>query len=166
MKKTLKISTLALIALLISCDGGEEKKKPGFSYENTQSIELNASAEAKDVPPSKTIDLNNKGIGPITSLTLDDTIDTKLAKQGENLFKNTCTACHRPDKKFIGPAPKDILTRRTPEWVMNLILNPNNMVKNDPLAKALLEEHHGSPMPIQITSEDEARALLEYFRTL
>ncbi|MDO6759886.1 cytochrome c [Tamlana sp. 2_MG-2023] len=166
MKTTLKISTLALIAVLMSCGGGEEKKKTGFSYETNSTTETNTSAEAKDIPASKTIDLTNKGIGPITSLNLDTNIDANLAKQGEELFTKTCTACHRPDKKFIGPAPKDILNRRTPEWVMNLILNPNNMVKDDPLAKALLEEHNGSPMPVQITSEDEARALLEYFRTL
>ena len=77
-----------------------------------------------------------------------------------------CLACHRVDKKFIGPAPKGILERRSPEWVMNMILNPEVMVKEDPLAKALLAEFNGAPMANQSLTEEEARAVLEYFRTL
>ncbi|AUS05406.1 c-type cytochrome [Pseudotamlana carrageenivorans] len=166
MKTTLKIVFPILLTVLISCGDHSEKKKPGFTYETKTPPQSNTSTETETVPPSKIIDLTNKGIGPISSVTLDDKIDTNLAKQGKALFKSTCSACHRPDKKFIGPTPKDILKRRTPEWVMNMILNPNNMVKDDPLAKALLLEYHGSPMPIQINSKEEARALLEYFRTL
>lgn len=75
-------------------------------------------------------------------------------------------ACHKPDKKFIGPAPTGILERRTPEWIMNMILDPEGMTKNDPLAKALLVEFNGSPMANQHLTEEEARQVLEYFRTL
>jgi hypothetical protein len=77
-----------------------------------------------------------------------------------------CTACHKPDKKFIGPAPKGILERRSPEWVMNMILNPEVMIKEDPLTEELLKEFNGAPMANQNLKEDEARAVLEYFRTL
>jgi len=77
-----------------------------------------------------------------------------------------CTACHRADKKFIGPAPVGILKRRSPEWVMNMILNPEQMVKEDPLAKELLLEFNGAPMTNQNLSKEDARAVLEYFRTL
>ena len=34
---------------------------------------------------------------------------------------------------------------RTPEWIMNMILNPTEMVEKDPLAKELLVEFNGSP---------------------
>jgi cytochrome c2 len=77
-----------------------------------------------------------------------------------------CLACHRIGKKFIGPPPNGILERRTPEWVMNMILNPQEMVQKDPLAKDLLKEFNGSPMSNQGLTEDQARAILEYFRTL
>jgi hypothetical protein len=40
------------------------------------------------------------------------------------------------------------------------------MLKEDPLAKALFLEFNGSPMANQHLSEAEARAILEYFRTL
>ncbi|MGB5315590.1 MAG: cytochrome c, partial [Robiginitalea sp.] len=59
-----------------------------------------------------------------------------------------------------------ILERRTPEWVMNMILAPEQMVKDDPLAKELLIEFNGSPMANQSLTEEQARAVLEYFRTL
>ena len=49
---------------------------------------------------------------------------------------------------------------------MNMILDPEGMVNNDPLAKQLLLEYNGSPMANQNLTEDEARSILEYFRTL
>ena len=73
---------------------------------------------------------------------------------------------HKPTKKFIGPAPKGILERRSPEWVMNMILNPEEMIANDPIAKQLLAEANGSPMANQHLTEEQARAVLEYFRTI
>lgn len=118
------------------------------------------------VPPSKRVDLTTKGVGPITSVTLDAEINSAMAAKGAEVFKTMCTACHRPDKKFIGPAPKGIMERRTPEWIMNMILDPEGMVKNDPLAKELLIEFNGSPMANQNLTEEEARAILEYYRTL
>ncbi|MDO5972509.1 cytochrome c [Flavivirga aquimarina] len=165
MKKTLNIAIILFATLLISCGGKEEKKKEGFSYEKKATTEQKAK-KAESVPASKKIDLDNKGIGPITSLALPSEIDQGMVTQGADVFKKMCTACHRPDKKFIGPAPNNILDRRSPEWVMNMILNPDEMVKKDPLAKALLIEFNGSPMANQNLSEEDARAVLEYFRTL
>jgi hypothetical protein len=48
---------------------------------------------------------------------------------------------------------------------MNMILNPEEMVQKDPIAKQLLVEYNGAPMANQNLTEDEARAILEYFRT-
>ena len=58
------------------------------------------------------------------------------------------------------------MERRSPEWVMNMILDPEKMIKEDPLARELLIEFNGSPMANQNLSEEDARAVLEYFRTL
>jgi hypothetical protein len=49
---------------------------------------------------------------------------------------------------------------------MNMILDPEDMIQKDPLAKALLIEFNGSPMANQNLTEEEARQVLEYFRTL
>ena len=152
----------------MACGGKEEKKKEGFSVERKKTktettVETNATETVK---ASERVDLTNKGVGPIKSLTLDSEIDAAMAKQGEEVFNQMCTACHRVGKKFIGPAPNGILERRSPEWVMNMILNPEGMVKEDPLAKDLLIEFNGSPMANQGLTEEQARAVLEYFRTL
>lgn len=165
MEKTLKLMTVLFVTLLISCGGKEEKKKEGFSYEKKTTTEKPIK-KAEATPASKKIDLQNKGIGPIKSVTLNAEIDQKMAALGAEVYKAKCTACHRPNKKFIGPAPTGILKRRTPEWVMNMILNPEEMVQKDPLAKELLIEFNGSPMANQSLTKEEARSVLEYFRTL
>ncbi|MCK5402162.1 MAG: cytochrome c [Flavobacteriaceae bacterium] len=163
--KTLKILSLFFTLLMLSCGGGEKKEESSKVKLKTQTTEKKVEAKTT-TKPSETIDLTNKGVGPITSITLGAEIDQAMATHGAEVYKKMCTACHKPDKKFIGPAPKDILKRRTPEWIMNIILDPEGMVKNDPLAKKLLIEFNGSPMANQNLTEEEARAVLEYFRTL
>lgn len=154
-----KLSFLLLSLLLISC-GGKEQKRNSIYKNRSKTVEVDKT------PASQKIDLSSKGVGPITSVTLGAAIDQQMATQGADIFNKMCTACHKPSKKFIGPPPKGILKRRTPEWIMNMILNPENMVQKDPLAKALLIEFNGSPMANQSLNEAEARAILEYFRTL
>jgi len=107
---------------------------------------------------------NQKGIGPVKSLSLG-AINNQMAEEGQKIYKQMCTSCHKPTKRYIGPAPKGILERRTPEWIMNMILNPEEMVTNDPIAKELLERYL-SPMADQNLTEEEARKVLEYFRTI
>jgi cytochrome c553 len=166
MKTTLKLMIVLFVTLLLSCGGKEEKKKETISYGKKEAPAKVETPKETGIPASKRIDLSNKGLGPITSVSLDAEINQAMATKGAEVFKKMCTACHRADKKFIGPAPTGILERRTPEWVMNMILNPEEMVKNDPLAKELLMEFNGSPMANQNLTEEEARSVLEYFRTL
>ena len=149
----------------MSCGGKEEKKKEPFTLKKTTTTEKSTEVD-KSVKASERIELTNKGVGPITSLDLPAEIDQTMAANGAEIYKKMCTACHREDKKFIGPAPLKIMERRTPEWIMNMILDPVGMVQNDPLAKELLMEFNGAPMANQNLSQEEARAVLEYFRTL
>ncbi|WP_397363767.1 c-type cytochrome [Olleya sp. R77988] len=155
---------LVLVFILISCGGQEKKQEEGFSYKRTATPTTESKTETKLA--SNIINLTDKGVGPIKSLTLSDKIDSKMVAHGKEVYDKMCVACHRSDKKFIGSAPKNILKRRTPEWVMNMILNPEEMLKVNPLAKDLLKEFDGTPMINQGLTEDDARAVLEYFRTL
>ena len=168
MKTINKFIVLLISVFLFACGGKEEKKSDGFSIERQKTTQQTDEPEtdATEIKASERVDLTNKGVGPITSLTLPDEIDQAMAAQGKEVYDKMCLACHRVGKKFIGPAPDGILERRTPEWVMNMILNPEVMVKEDPLAKELLIEFNGSPMANQNLTEEEARAILEYFRTL
>ncbi len=166
MNTTLKLMSILFATILISCGGKDDKKKEGFSYEKKAPTETTVQTKTENIPASKRVDLKTKGVGPITSVNLNSEIDQEMVVHGEDVFKKMCTACHRADKKFIGPAPNGILERRSPEWVMNMILNPEEMVQKDQLAKDLLIEFNGSPMANQSLSQEDARAILEYFRTL
>jgi len=155
----LKIITgLALslvMPLLVSCGGS-----------GTESSETAPPPKPMVTPEKEADPMDNKGIGPVKSVTLGDQIDQQMADEGSKIYQQYCTACHKPTEKLIGPAPKGILERRSPEWVMNMILNPEQMIKEDPIAKKLLVEANMAPMANQGLTEDQARKILEYFRTL
>ncbi len=105
------------------------------------------------------------GIGPVTEVVELGELDPQMAAEGKEIFRNKCSACHKPTERYIGPAPEGVLERRTPAYVMNMILNPDEMTKKHPEARKLLQEYM-SPMPFQNVSKEEARALVEYFRTI
>lgn len=165
MRKLLNIVSIFCFLLMASCGNGEEKKDETFKLKGSNSTN-SKSSNTENVKASKRVDLVSKGIGPVKSIELEDEVDMTMAEVGANVFKQKCTACHRVDKKFIGPPSVGILERRTPEWVMNMILNPEEMLKKDPIAKALLIEFYNAPMINQNLTHDEARAILEYYRTL
>ena len=99
--------TLLFSLLLISC-GGKEEKKEGFSVDRSKATEQSseASSATDAVPASKRITLEEKGVGQIKEITLDPQINTEMAAAGEAIFKSNCMACHKIDKRFIGPSPK------------------------------------------------------------
>lgn len=144
----------AIVAFVSSCGGGQST--------------IDRIKEQSKIEPADPFERweSNHGIGPIAAFELPGAIDEALVVQGQEIYESKCTACHKPEKKFIGPPPKGILTKRTPAWVMNMILNPEEMVQKDPMAKKLLMEFNGSPMANQNLTQEEARAVLEYFRTL
>ncbi|MDZ4701723.1 MAG: cytochrome c [Rhodothermales bacterium] len=154
--RTLLAARLVLVALLLApaagCGSGDGDA-PATPPAATPSSTTGGLTEAQ---------LTN-GIGPVTQLTLGP-IDADLARRGEESFKMKCMACHKFDERYVGPALGDVLTRRTPEYVMNMMLNPAEMVQKHPEARAMLAQYM-TPMPSQNLTEDEARALLEYMRT-
>ncbi|MCF6359314.1 MAG: cytochrome c [Cyclobacteriaceae bacterium] len=157
-----KLNTLILLTLAFfatSCGGGSNENGEGETV-----------AEATPAAPMTLEEAEkgwktNKGVGPIKSVNLAAEIDQTLADAGMVIFEAKCSACHKVEKKFIGPSPKGIMEKRTPEWVMNMILNPEGMVAEDPIARQLLMKF-SAPMANQSLTEDEARSVVEYFRTL
>ncbi|MEO2051798.1 MAG: cytochrome c [Allomuricauda sp.] len=152
---------LALGAFVASCGGKKEEKKDGFEVSRTKT-EGKKAQESQEVP----VDLSNKGVGPIKNVEFADDIDQAMADRGKAKFETICVACHMVDKRMIGPAMKGVYERRSPEWVMNMILNPDGMLKEDPIAKALQREYNGAVMLQQNLTEEEARDVAEYLRTL
>lgn len=144
--------------LLISCGDSKPQK---------EQIKIGeASKSANSSEAEGTDEMSNKGIGPVTSIELNDVIDEEHALKGKAIFEANCTACHKFDKKFVGPALGGVTERRTPEWIMNMILNPEEMVAKDPIAKRLLIESNMAMMANQNMTEEQSRAILEYFRSL
>lgn len=109
--------------------------------------------------------MQNKGIGPITELNLVP-VNTNVAAEGQKLYDQLCRVCHNEINQMEGPAHWGIMNRRTPEWIMNMMLNPKEMAQNDPIAKILAERVNGVEMPDMNLTEEEALKILEYFRTL
>ncbi|MCB9263330.1 MAG: cytochrome c [Flavobacteriales bacterium] len=152
---TLLIAFSISSLLFVGCSGSKDNDEKTTEEQTTSKPSEEVAANPMD----------NKGIGPVSSVTLGE-INKEMAAQGETIFTDKCTACHKADANFTGPAPKGILDRRSPEWVMNMILNPVQMVQEDPIAKKLMMEFNGSQMANQNLTEEEARKVLEYFRTL
>jgi mono/diheme cytochrome c family protein len=68
-------------------------------------------------------------------------------KAGKSLFNANCAACHKLDKKLVGPALGKISERREMDWLKAWIKNNNELrASGDADAIAIYEEYNGSPM--------------------
>ncbi len=156
MRRVILLGLLITPLALVSCGGGSkgETKETPAEKEKVVAETEKASEQVSEF-----------GVGPVQEpLNLPETIDEALAKKGEELFeKKQCTSCHKLDDRLVGPPLRDVVNQRPPEWIMNMIVNPEEMILKDPVAKKLLEEY-GVPMTNQNVSVEEARAILEFLR--
>ncbi len=165
MKKTIIVTgLLAFMFGMTSCGDGESTPAPEKKTMNFGGTE-EPKKEEKAAPADIGDPMTMKGIGPVSSVELGE-LDQAMVAEGQELFEANCTACHKVEKKFIGPMIKGVMERRNPVWVMNMILNPEEMIKSDPLAKQVMVESNMAIMANQSLTEDQARKILEYFRTL
>jgi cytochrome c len=148
-------AALLTVTLVAGC-GGEAPPE-------TPRVEAGASAVAATAAPLTPVELE-QGIGPIRDLRLG-ALDPELAATGEEAFTLKCSACHKIEERYVAPPLGSVLTRRRPEFVMNMILNATEMVQRHPEVQKLLAEYY-TPMTIQVTEEAEARAILEYLRSV
>lgn len=123
---------------------------------------INCGGDKTEEAPAS--NAGSKGIGPVNSVTLG-AIDQSMVDRGKKQFEAKCSACHKFEEKVVGPALQDVTLRRTPEWIMNMILNPVEMTQKDPIGQELLGEHL-TQMTFQNIKEEEAREILEYFRKM
>ncbi|MBI5838166.1 MAG: cytochrome c [Candidatus Eisenbacteria bacterium] len=91
-------------------------------------------------------------------------MDDSRAAQGEQLFqKKGCSACHAFGRKLNCPDLKGVTGRRTAEWMENQILHPEIMIKEDPISRQLFTQF-ALQMPNQGLTQEEARAVIEFFK--
>ncbi|MBA3900804.1 MAG: cytochrome c [Bacteroidetes bacterium] len=136
MKNYLLIPAIPLMLMMASCGG------------DTASNDVsNNSAAAAIIPASST---------PVNEV---------LAEQGKSIFNAKCTSCHNFDNRIIGPALKGVSGKRSHEWLVNMIYKPEEMTKNDPIAKKMLSEYNGIQMTSMVNKE-EAEAIVEYMKQM
>lgn len=179
MKKLLIGAVLIVGVTLYSCGGNSNSSDEQWGNGVVSNAEITPTTlDGKPIPEEKTsadggsgsgIDVNapsdDKGVGKFTDVKVDAKIDASMATKGQDLFQTSCTACHTAtEKRLIGPGLKGISKIRTPEWIMNMITNPVEMVKKDPISGALFEEFNHIQMTDQGISDDGARQIYEFFR--
>lgn len=91
--------------------------------------------------------------------------DEELVAMGKDVYKNKgCVACHTIGKgKLVGPDLLGVTERRSEDWLSRWMLNPDEMLKTDPIAKEMLKVHM-VPMPNQGLTEKEVEALIAYMK--
>lgn len=104
-----------------------------------------------------------KTYGKIQHVDVGTSIDATMASAGKEVFDVKCTACHKYDERYVGPALGKVTERRPPEYVMNMILDTETMIENDDTVKCLLQEYL-MKMPNQSVDEKDARNVLEHLR--
>lgn len=153
------LGALLLISMLsIGCTN-QSGKESATNTAAAAAVSANTEVASEASDP-----MMNKGVGPVTSVQIAE-IDNVLVGKGKTLFEGKCTSCHKIEAKHVGPALAGVTKRRSPEWIMNMILNPGDMTQKDPIAKELLATFM-APMANQSLTEEEARNILEYFRSI
>ena len=159
MKKV--IAFMALAAALYACGGGSSntsEQSNAAATEPTATENTETSGTASYDP--------KRGEGKFTAenVNVGATLDAAMATEGESISGVKCSSCHKmTDEKLVGPGWKGVTERRTPEWIMNFITNPDPMIDKDPEVQAQLEICLVR-MPNQGLNDDDARKILEFMR--
>ena len=96
-----------------------------------------------------------------------DAPELRSISLGEQLFRTRCTTCHtitgNESAGAIGPDLLGVTVRREPEWLLNWLRAPDQMLADqDPIAMALYEKYDQLNMPNMRLNQEEAMSLLDY----
>ena len=93
-------------------------------------------------------------------------------KNGENIFKTRCAACHKLDAKLIGPPLKGVLERwhNDEAELIKFIKNSQKYIQGDfkysDYAKKLYEEYNNQQMlPFEDLSDQDIKDVLAYIES-
>jgi len=159
MPSLIKLLAPAAAALVVACGGADSG---GGEAASSTPASVPPGSPSTSTAPLTEVELE-QGIGPIRDLDLA-AVDPALAAEGEAAFTIKCSACHKLDQRYVAPPLGEVLSRRRPEFVMNMMLNASEMVQRHPEIQTLLAEYF-TPMTVQVTEVSEARAILEYLRS-
>ncbi|NIN73468.1 MAG: c-type cytochrome [Gemmatimonadetes bacterium] len=136
-------AAVAALLFVVACGGGGEVEQG--SGESSQS------------------DVAEQGAPPAAAIAGE--VDAALAAQGEALMSaRGCMACHTVGGgRLVGPDLAGVTERRSADFILAMIVNPDSMLANDATARELLGQYF-TPMSNQGVTVEDARALLEFFR--
>lgn len=144
------IFILLSTTLLIACGGGDGSSD-------------SSGTDATQEKP-KELSVDPKGIGEVTHVDLTDPINMEMVAQGKGIYEMKCSACHKlSDQRVVGPGWAGVTNRRSPQWIMNMIMNVDVMLEEDAEARKLLEECL-TRMPNQGVTQESARDIVEFMR--
>lgn len=158
MKKIIMvINTLLIISTIIwlAACGGDSNDSGNDEFSNVNKTNTSGLTDFQ----------LKHGFGPIKKEIKLKPIDPELAKTGEKIFESKCASCHKLDERYTGPAQRDVLQRVTPEFFLNMVLNPEENLEKHPHSKKMYAEYLQKMTNQNVTIKD-ALALLEYFRVL
>ncbi|HKG06346.1 MAG TPA: c-type cytochrome [Pedobacter sp.] len=131
------------------------------AYYTLNNIPQGKKLSLKDVSTKNLKTMPQKTTKQTVAVKTSTAVETKVPTYDEVkplLLRNTCTACHNPNMKQVGPAFKDIAKRKYPvDEIMRLIKNPK-------------PEHwpeYSTPMPpMPQVSEQDARLIANWITSL
>ena len=146
-------SNSAIVEFVIPEDGSYIMVDHHFANASQGAIGL-VSTTAK--PAEKDLEHHNM---PATATPSDPE-----AVKGKLAFESKCLACHSVGQgRKLGPDLAGVSKRRTDQWLTRWLKAPEEMLKTDADAKAMLKEANNVPMPNQNLSESEIKEYIKYF---
>jgi mono/diheme cytochrome c family protein len=150
MKKVIIFSMIVFAAY--ACGGSGEQKEG--SENNSEAAKSSGNPEYDP----------NRGEGRFTNVEVGEHLDAVMASEGKKVYDVKCAACHKlNEERLVGPGWEGVSKRHRPEWIMNFITNPDEMISKDPKLQAQLEICLVR-MPNQNLTDDDARHVLEFMR--
>ena len=169
MKKNYLVFALLTAFLIVAVVVNQTEAGSRFiSAKNSGLSVSNLSVPSLVLPDTaKKAGAKDKGIGPFRDKTVElGPINQKWVTEGKGLFTSKCVLCHELDQKKIGPPLRNITKDRAPEYILNMVVNPTKMQKEDADVKVLIKKYNNVLMTELGLSNDQARSILEYLRSV
>lgn len=88
------------------------------------------------------------------------------AEEGEKLYNANCTSCHAINEKVVGPALKNVHTKRKEAWLLKWIKNSQALIKSgDADAIAIYKENNESVMTsFENLSDNQIKSIVAFIK--
>ena len=105
-----------------------------------------------------------KKVFVLVGIVLSNIVTAQSFEEGEKVFKQNCAACHKMDKKVVGPALQNVVADQGAEWVYEWVKNNQSLRESgDAHANEVYEEFNQGVMPAyEWLGEDGLMNVVEY----